>query len=123
MEVGGNTLNKLDLVAFLPVSTVLQKYNLDFRIHELVMNNRFVDAKLDSVPYFLKLYLDEKRSNHKVSYIRTEIDTTYWPSEQYAYFKINDSISQYHEKTMAFYKDASKIRLRIADSIYNSVNF
>jgi hypothetical protein len=61
----------------IPVEILMQKYDLRYRIHELVIDDKFIDSRFDSVPYSMKEVFIGKYPFYKEFYIQEFVNPNF----------------------------------------------
>lgn len=88
----------------IPISIIKQKHDIRVDVFELIINDRYVDVKMDSIPYSMKNYLENKSDFfYKYEYIRSEINKDFKSYDEFVNNKIFNSLSNAEKELVNFF--------------------
>lgn len=105
----GEITNNYRLLEFIdiPKEIILQKYEVDFKVTDLIVEDRYVDVSFEKVPNPYIMYRRDKSEGYKEYFIQSEIDSNFKSRANYARELLSSSFESKYEKEHAFYKIGS----------------
>lgn len=110
--VDGRFKESLSSFLNIPINIIKQKYNIAFYVDELVIDDQYVDVKLDSVPYLMRYFIkDGDEYGRKELYIQDHINKDFISLKSFIIDQAVAKLAKEYKSELDFYTKGLEIQL------------